>query len=344
MAATITDVAQRAGVGASTVSRVISGDGYVAPATRQRVLDSAKELGYVSNRVARSLRTRSTRTLGLLIADVENPFYAVIAKNVESAAKAAGYHVMLCNDNDNAVEEREYLGILEGLGVDGLILTPTARNRANLDRLWEKGLSIVQIDRKVPGLRVDTVLADNEGGAAAAVDHLVGHGHREIGIIAGPGDVMTGRRRLNGFRSAMKRHGLSVPETRIQRGSFHRDHAVQSARELLERPDRPSAIFAANNILAEGCIVAAENLGLRIPDDVSLVAFDDMPWMTLMSPKITALRQPVADMARAATDLVLQRLQDSSREPTTVVFQPQLVARQSVLARAQGGQRRRRPR
>lgn len=339
MAATIIDVAQHAGVGVSTAARAISGDGYVAPNTRERVLQSAQALGYVSNRIARSLRTRSTRTLGLLIADVENPFYSVIAKNVESVAKVAGYHVMLCNDNDDAAEEREYLTILEGLGVDGLLVTPTARNRAHLERLWEKGLSIVQIDRKVPGLRADTVLADNEAGAAAAVDHLVAQGHRKIGIFAGPADVMTGRRRLNGFRSAMKRHGLTVPEDRIQRGSFHRDHAASFAREFLERPDRPSAIFAANHILAEGCVVAAEELGLRIPDDLSLIAFDDMPWMTLTSPKITAVRQPVADMARAATDLVLQRLRDSSREPTTAVFQPQLVVRQSVVAPKNGRRR-----
>ena len=330
--ATIADVAQRAGVGVSTAARALSGHGYVAPATRERVLETANELGYVANRVARSLRTRSTRMLGLLVADVENPFYSVIAKNVESVAKEAGYHVILCNDNDEAAEEREYLTILEGMGIEGLIITPTSRNRRDLERLGQKGMAIVQIDRQVKGLRTDAILADNEGGARAAVDHLVAKGHTRIGILAGPGDVTTGRLRLDGFLAAMAAHGLEVPADRIRSCSFRRDHAVQEARALLEGPDRPTAVFATNNILAESVLLAVEELGLRVPGDVSLVAFDDMPWMSMTSPKITAIRQPVADMARTATDLILRRLRHDVDEASTLVFQPQLIERGSVAS------------
>lgn len=330
--ATIADVAQQAGVGISTAARALSGHGYVAPETRRRVLETADELGYVTNRVARSLRTRSTRMLGLLIADVENPFYSVMAKNVESVAKEAGYHVILCNDNDEGAEERQYLTILEGMGIDGLLITPTSRNRRHLQRLGEKGMAIVQIDRQVEGLHTDAILADNEGGARAAVDHLVAMGHTRIGILAGPADVTTGHQRLQGFLGAMAQHGLDVPAEYVRTCSFRRDHAVQEARSLLECAERPTAVFAANNILAESCFLAVEQCGLRMPADVSLVAFDDMPWMSMTSPKITAVRQPVADMARTATELVLRRLRDDVDEASTVVFRPQLVERGSVAS------------
>ena len=329
---TIADVALRAGVGVSTAARALSGHGYVAPATRERVLDTASELGYVANRVARSLRTRSTGMLGLLVADVENPFYSVIAKQVESVAKEAGYHVILCNDNDDGAEEREYLTILEGMGIEGLIITPTSRNRRDLERLGKKGMAIVQIDRQVKGLRTDVILTDNEGGARAAVDHLVAKGHTRIGILAGPEDVTTGWTRFEGFVAAMTAHGLEVPPERVRRCSFRRDHAVQEARALIDGPDRPTAIFAANNILAESCLLAIDELGLRVPTDISLVAFDDMPWMAMTSPKLTAIRQPVADMARTATDLILRRLRDDVDEASTLVFQPQLIERGSVAA------------
>src|SRR5262249_36442266 len=174
---TVANVAQRAGVSPATAARVLSGRGYASEDARRAVLAAAEEIGYVPNHIARSLRTRRTQLAGLLIGDVENSFYSVIAKNVESVAKDAGYHVVLCNSNDDPETEDQYLRLLDGMQVDGLIITPTGRNQRHLRRLLGKGTVIVQIDRMVEGLNADAVLLDNEAGAREAVSHLIAAGH-----------------------------------------------------------------------------------------------------------------------------------------------------------------------
>lgn len=327
--ATIADVAALAGVSVSTAARVLSGRGYASEGTRQRVLQAASELGYVPNRIARSLRTRRTQLIGLLIGDVENSFYSVIAKNVESVAKAAGYHVVLCNSNDDPEVEREYLKLLESMRVDGVIVTPTGKNGRHLARLIDKGLVVVQMDRRVEGLAADAILVDNEAGAAAAVERLIEAGHTRIGILTGDLTVATARQRLAGYERAHREHGLPVLDELVKRGSFHREHAIEDATELIERG--PTAIFAANNILAEAALTALGQRGLRVPRDVSLVAFDDVQWMSLVEPPVTAVRQPIADMARSAAELMLRRLGEPQRgAPSTMVFRTQLIERGSV--------------
>lgn len=327
---TVANVAQRAGVSAATAARVLSGRGYASEAARRAVLEAAKEIGYVPNHIARSLRTRRTTLAGLLIGDVENSFYSVIAKNVESVAKDASYHVVLCNSNDDPETEKQYLQLLEGLQVDGLIITPTGRNQHHLRRLIEKGTVIVQIDRMVEGLNADAVLLDNEAGAMTAVSHLVAAGHTRIGILTGPPDVLTARERLKGYERALREHGIPVREELIRAGSFLHEHAIEAATELLRSRPSPTAIFAANNVLAEGCFLALGDLGLKVPRDLSLVAFDDVPWMSMVRPQLTAIRQPVADMARSAAELLLRRLRDNGHVPSTSVFRSELVARGSV--------------
>jgi LacI family transcriptional regulator len=328
---TVADVAGRAGVSVSTAARVLSGHGYASDDTRRIVLEAAKELGYVPNQVARSLRTRQTRTIGLLIGDVENSFYSVIAKNVESAAKDAGYHVLLCNSDDDASIEREYVQLLDGMRVDALIITPTADNARQLTRLLQSGTVIVQVDRRVEGLAADAILVDNEAGAASAVTHLIESGHTRIGILTGELDVLTAHGRLLGYRRALEEHRLPVHDELVSSGSFHRDHAIDNAIAVIRADPRPTAIFAANNILAEALMIALDREGLRVPHDVSVVAFDDVPWMSMVEPPVTAVRQPVADMARSAAELALRRLRDGREErPSSVVFGTELIARGSV--------------
>jgi LacI family transcriptional regulator len=329
--ATVTDVAERAGVSVSTAARVLSGHGYASEETRRLVLEAAKELGYVPNQVARSLRTRQTKMIGLLIGDVENSFYSVIAKNVGSVAKDAGYHVVLCNSDDDPEIEREYLKLLDGMRVDALIITPTAENARHLSRLMEGGMVIVQMDRRVSGVDADAILVDNEAGAASAVEHLIEAGHSRIGILAGELDVLTGHGRLQGYERALKDHGIPVRTQLVKSGSFHREHAIENAIDLI-RVDPPlTAIFAANNILAEAVLVALDREGLRVPRDVSVVAFDDVPWMAMVDPPLTVVRQPVADMARSAAELVLRRLRDGREDgPSSMVFGTELIVRGSV--------------
>jgi LacI family transcriptional regulator len=328
---TVADVAGRAGVSVSTAARVLSGRGYASDDTRRLVLEAAKELGYVPNQVARSLRTRQTRMIGLLIGDVENSFYSVIAKNVEAAAKDAGYHVVLCNSDDDPVIEREYVQLLDGMRVDALIITPTAQNARQLTRLLKGGIVIVQVDRRVEGLAADAILVDNEAGAASAVTHLIEAGHTSIGILTGELDVLTGHGRLLGYERALKERDVPVRDELVRSGSFHRDHAIEHAIDLIRAEPAPTAIFAANNILAEAALMALAHEGLRVPRDVSVVAFDDVPWMSMVDPPVTAVRQPVADMARSAAELALRRLRDGREErPSSVVFGTELIVRGSV--------------
>jgi LacI family transcriptional regulator len=325
---TIADVAQRAGVSAPHAARVLSGTGYASPQVRERVLRAAAEIDYVPNRLARGLRSRRTDTVGLIISDVENPFYSQIAKAVETEAKQRGYHVVLCNSGDDPAEERHYLALLEALRVDGVIVTPSPGRNAALKRLHDNGTVIIQIDRKAPGLKADAVLVANTAGAEAVVDHLVENGHRRIGILNGPRTITTGQQRLTGYMRAFERHRLR-PQNRLMRvGSFQRATAMDDARALLAA--RPTAIFATNNILAEAVMLVLGELHARVPEDVSLVAFDDTPWMSLVNPALTTVRQPTAEMARAAVELLARRIADGAGSPETVVFEPELVVRGSV--------------
>jgi len=194
---------------------------------------SAGELGYTPNRVAQSLRSKQTRTLGLIIADVENYFYSQIAKGVESVAKEAGYHVVLCNTNDDPSDEEYYLNLLVGQRVDGLIITPTSHNGRKLETLIKRGLPIVQVDRYIETILGDAVLIDNAKGAYRVVKHLIAQGHRRIGLLAGDTDVTTGRQRLRGYKQALRDHNLLVDTSLIRAGSFRRDTAEDAVHALV---------------------------------------------------------------------------------------------------------------
>jgi LacI family transcriptional regulator len=331
--ATVTDVARAAGVSVSTAARVLSGNGYASEGTRRVVLDAARDLGYVPNQIARSLRTKQTRLVGLLIGDVENTFYSVIARNVESATKDAGYHVVLCNSDDDPKVEREYLQLLEGMHVDALIVTPTSKNRRHLARFIQEGIVVVQVDRRIDGLPADAVLVDNEAGAASAVSHLLEAGHTRIGILTGELEVSTASERLAGYERALREHGLAIRPTLVRSGSFHREHAIEDATALIQAKPAPTAIFAANNILAEATLIALDQQRLRVPRDVSVVAFDDLQWMSMVEPPLTTIRQPVADMARSAAELALRRLREGFEgRPNAVVFRTELLERGSVAS------------
>ncbi len=330
---TIADVAKLAGVSVATAGRVLSGRGYASPETQRCVQEAANELGYVPNNVARSLRLNRTMMIGLLIADVENSFYSVIAKNVEAVAMETGYHVVLCNSNDNPNDEQKQLSLLEGIHIDGLIVTPTGGNCQTLERMQKRGIEIVQIDRAVEGLNADAVLVDNEAGAAAAVSHLIAAGHTRIGILSGSLDVTTGKERLAGYERALRGYGIPFAPELVKAGSFRQEHAMADARALIGIDPAPTAIFAANNILAEACLLVLAASSMKVPQDMSLVAFDDTKWMGITNPPITTIRQPAAEMARTAASILLTRLQSiEAKPPDKVIYAPDLICRSSVAS------------
>ena len=329
---TIGDVAASAGVAVATVTRVLSGRGYASAAARAKVLAAADEIGYVPNVIARNLRLQKSDAIGLLIADVENGFYSSIAKHVEAVAMAAGHSIVLCNSNDDPTRERQYLDLLEGIRVAGVILTPTGGNRRRLEQMQRDGIKIVQVDREVHHLAADVVLVDNERGAFEAVSALIDAGHSRIGLLAGRPQVVTGSGRSEGYMRALREHGLAVDPHLVRGTSFRRDHAVEEARSLLALDPPVTAIFAANNVLAEGCLLAIKEAGLRVPEDISVVAFDDVEWMRMLDHPVTAVRQPVADIARTAARMMIRRLGESNdiEAPATIMFRAELVNRESI--------------
>jgi DNA-binding LacI/PurR family transcriptional regulator len=328
---TISDVAAVAGVAVATAGRVLSGRGYASASARAKVVAAAEQIGYVPNVIARNLRLQRSSAIGLLIADVENGFYSSIAKHVESVATAHGHSIILCNSNDDPVKEREYLELLEGIRIAGVILTPTGGNRRRLEQMQRDGIAVVQVDREVHHLSADLVLVDNERGAYEGVSALIDAGHTRIGLLAGRPQVVTGSARSDGYSRALREHGLHPDPELVRGASFRRDHAVEEARELLALDPPVTAIFAANNVLAEGCMLALKEAGLRVPMDVSLVAFDDVEWMRMLDRGITAVRQPVVDIARAAANMMVRRLKgEETGAPATVMFRAELVRRDSV--------------
>lgn len=330
--ASLEDVAASAGVSKSTASRVLSTTGYAGKETRARVLQAAIDVGYVPNRFARSLRTRRSHLIGLLIGDVENAFYSSIASTMESAVVAEGYHVLLCSSGDDPEQERQNLSLLYAAGVGAIAITPTGQNRAELTALIDKGISVVQIDRRVHGLHADAVVFDNKRAAAQGVTHLIDAGHRRIGILTGRTGVSTASLRLAGYRQALTQHGITVQPDYIRATSFRREHAVETASELLLTTEpRPTAVFATNNVLAEATLVAARSAGMRIPEDLSLVAFGDYQWMTLVTPPITALRGPLPELTRHAARLLMRRQGGHDQSaPRTYTHSMELIPRESV--------------
>jgi LacI family transcriptional regulator len=330
--ARLRDVAESAGVSVSTASRVLTGDGYASKHARHRVLTAARRLGYSPNHVARSLRLQRTETIGLLIADLENFFYSQVARGVADVARERNFHVVLATTDEDPREEVRQLNLLQRLRVDGVIVTPTgADHTAVEDELGLGSMPLVQVDRRIPGLECDSVLVDNVGGARRAVRHLLELGHRRIGILAGDQRVTTGQDRLRGFLEEMKAHGLPRDESLIRATAFTRDAAMGSATSLLSAGPRPTAIITASNILCEGAVRAIAALGLEVPADISIMSFDDTPWMSLLPAPISVVDQPAREMGSTAAAMLFDRIDNPDgvgiRE---VVLHPTLHLRASV--------------
>ncbi|HEY8348087.1 MAG TPA: LacI family DNA-binding transcriptional regulator [Symbiobacteriaceae bacterium] len=335
MAVTIKDVAREAGVGLATVSRVLNNSGPVSPETRERVLAAARALGYVPNLHARSLVSRATGTVGLIIPDITNPFFPAVTRGVEDAASQAGYTVFLCNtDNDPAKEETDVRKLRERC-VDGIIFVGSQARRKRLERLLQDGIPVVVTDREVPDLDADSVLVDNNWGARAAVRHLIDLGHTRIAHAAGHRQTPTGQDRYAGYCAALEEAGLPVDESLVFWGEFTIESGIQAGQVLLGRSPRPTAVFAGNDLIALGVIRAAREAGLRVPEDLSVVGFDDIPLAALVSPPLTTVRQPAYEMGRLAMTMLLERMSGRvTGAGRHHVFRPELILRGSTRPRS----------
>lgn len=323
------DLARAAGTSPSTASRALSGNGYVAADVRARVLAAAERLGYVPDGNARSLRSRTSRAVGVLISDLRNPFYATLAAGIEERLRSAGYHVIVVNNDGAAEAEVEGARTFLAVRVSAAIVTPVSDRAVRL--LMNDGVPVVQADRMVDGLTCDGVLVDNTRAAEEITAHLVGLGHTRIALLIDETAWTTGAGRLAGYRSALRAAGLPMDPQLQVATSFHVEAAHAAAGALLDRRPDVTALFAANNLLAEGAFRALRQRGLRVPDDVSLVAFDDVPWMSMVSPGITTVDQHTDDLGRTCAQLVLDRIAGTAPDRPTIRYaEPSLVIRGST--------------
>jgi LacI family transcriptional regulator len=339
---TIRDVARLAGVSTATVSATINKSARVSEALQARVLEAVRQLGYAPDGVARSLKKGRTQLIGLVIADITNPFFADLVHVIGNAAQAAGYAVLLCNTDQDPEKERLYLQLMRTHRADGLILTPTGGGAGYGAALGGLGLPLVLLDRSVPGLTADAVLLDNRQAARLATRHLLELGHRRIGAIGGPRHLSAAAERLEGFTEALAEQRLASDPALVRHGDFREQGGLEACLSMMGHRERPTALFVANNHMLIGVMRALTQLGLACPADVSVAAIDDFPWANAFTPRLTTVRQPVREMGETALQLLLDRLGGAaSATPRQVVLQPTLMVRESCIALPQAGPRKR---
>jgi LacI family transcriptional regulator len=326
---TLADVAREAGMSPSTASRALSGRGYVSPTARERLIAAAERLSYVPNASARTLKQRTSRIVGVVVSDLGNLFYAALAAGIEQTLRAARYQMVVLSDNSDRTQEIAGIRTFLAMRSAGVIMTPVGPEAARL--LRRHGVPVVEVDRQLADTPCDAVVIDNERGARDAVAHLLELGHRRIALLVAETDWTSDTGRLRGYRAAHEEAGVPVDEGLIVRVRFHAPDAEERIAALLDI-DSPTAIFAANNELAEHAWRVLQRRGLTLPDDISLVVFDDVPWMSLVDPALTVVAQPALEMGRRAAGLFLRRAEDPDRPPRVECLQPALVVRHSTGA------------
>jgi LacI family transcriptional regulator len=327
--AKIGDVAQRAGVSPATVSRVLNGSGAVSPERAARVREAALELGYTPSGPARALRQQRTRVWAAIIADIQNPFFTSMVRGMEDVALAEGYRLVLGNTDEDLDKEAAYLDIAVAEQMAGVVIAVASAKDSRLDVLLERGIPVVAVDRRPKRHEdaVDSVVVDNELGARQATEHLLAAGATRIGCITGPARVSTAGERLAGHQRALRDHGLAIDADLVRRADFKEDGGYAATRTLLGARRRPDALFVANNLMTLGALRAVQEAGLRVPEDLLLVGFDDAPWTTLVSPQLTVVAQPTHEIGQQAARLLATASRDLPKRH--VILAPTLVVRAS---------------
>jgi DNA-binding LacI/PurR family transcriptional regulator len=325
---TIREVAHGAGVSRSTASRALSGNGYAAPAVRERVRAVAREIGYVVDSTARSLKQGTSRSVGVLVSDLRNVFYAELASGVGAEARASGRTLVVVDLHGSPEDELEAAETLVASRVSGVIATPVSPALAEF--LARRGMPLIEVDRRFDAHRTDAVVVDNRAAARDTTARLLALGHTRIALLIDETEWTTGAERLRGYRDALAARKVHADPTLVVPAGWDADAATAAAAELLSRPDRPTAVFAANNLLTEGTWRAAHALGLSIPEDLSVVGFDDAPWMTMVQPGVSTRRQDAVGLGAAALHALVERLDAPDAPVRTIVLATSFVERGST--------------
>lgn len=327
--ATIYDVAKHAGVSVATVSAVVNESSFVSPELRQKVSAAIEALHYTPNLLARSLAIKRTNTLGMMIPDTANPFYSVILRGVEDRAEKSGYAVIAGNSDNCTAREESYLNLLLSKRVDGILLikAPGEMSDSLQIKLQKSATPVVLLDRDYPPLNSHAVLADDFGGASEAVEHLIQHGHRRIGIIIGPAHVSTTQGRLDGYKQALAQNNIPYDPSLVVEGAYDIQQGFVAGMALLQK--RPTAVFVTNWTMTVGFLQALEEMGIRCPADVALVSYDDFIWTGLFQPKLTAVAQPAYQLGYRGTEILLGFLKGKFKRKRVEVLKNELVIRDS---------------
>ena len=328
-ATNIYDVARRARVSVFTVSAVVNNNGNVSPALRRRVEAAVQKLNYRPNLLARGLVKRQTHTIGIVVRDIVNPFFPLLVRGAEDAAQKAGYSVLLCNSDDQREKEEQYLELLLSKRVDGILLNKAPGNLSSSLRslLTEAKVPVVSLMRTSSDLKGDAVITDDEKGAFEAVSHLVRLGHRRIALVSGPLSVSNGKARWRGFRKALASAGLQHESDLVIEGDYHIDSGYRAGLFLL--PKRPDAFFVANYLMTVGLMKAADEMGLRCPEDFGLASFDDYPWLSCFRPRLTTVELPKYEIGATAVQILLDRISGKHSRRALVKLTPELHVRES---------------
>jgi LacI family transcriptional regulator, galactose operon repressor len=333
-AATIIDVAAEAGVSTATVSRVLAGLDGVTEHLRRRVNRAAAKLNYHPNRMARGLRVGQTKVIGVIIPDLRNPFFTSVAYGIEAALYQEGYTLVLGNSDGQPERERMQLGILRAEGVAGLVFIAGNSPASGYEMLRKWDLPVVAVDRSPGGLEVDFVRSDNRGGIRQAVNHLLTLGYREIGLITGPAGIDVAEERLGGYQDELRSAGIPWRESFVIYSDFQLAGGYAAMKRLLDLSPPPRAVVVANNLMTLGALQTLQERGVRVPEELAIVGFDDLPWAGVLGPPLTAVAQPAEELGRTAARLLLERLKDPSAIVQQVVLPTRLMVRASCGALA----------
>jgi DNA-binding LacI/PurR family transcriptional regulator len=327
--ATVKDVSKLAGVSTATVSRVLAGYDEVSDETRKRVQEATKELNYQPNRNARNLRTKTTSKIGVIISDIQNPFFGSVVRGIEKITVTENFSLILGNSDEDPDREKQLITILLEEGVAGIVLVPTSANVEDYLPLFNAGTPFVILDRQLPFSNLDMVLVNGKTGAEMAMDHLVQMGHRKIGYVGGMKHLSVMQEREQGYLIALRKNDLPFREDYLRQGNNRQNGGHDAVCELLSLPEPPTAILIANNLMTLGGLQAIHESGLDIPEQISLVGFDDMDWASSLRPPLTCVAQPAYEMGETAAKILLERIHQPELPNQTILLDTKLVVRAS---------------
>lgn len=328
MKITIRSVAQEAGVSIATVSKVVNHTGKISEKTKKKVLVAMEKLNYKPDAAAASLRGKRTKLIGLLVPDISNPFYSEIARSIEDRSHELGLNVMMCNTDNEVKKEKAYLSLLTSQRVDGVVVASAFRSTHLLEEMINKGVPSVLIASEIPSLSMNTVTVDDYKGGYLATSYLLSLGHKKIGIISE--DVRSNTPRLAAYKDTIQEAKIPIRDEYIIKTEATIQKGYESAKQLLSLEDKPTAIFACNDLLAAGVIQAAKEINLNLPQDLSIIGFDNTVLSTTTSPMLTTVSQPIKEMGSKVVDLLLEEMEESKLYKERLLLSPELVIRQST--------------